>query len=166
VTPSRFSQRLFDDGCKTNMTPAGASAAAFMALGLVYLLRDWDRIGPAPGFSRSVVLFAALLVVVTGALSLSREWGVHIPACRAVAGVEKCAGEATGREILGLLAWNAADVVPALDIPTSMQWSRPARSDAAVVGLSLIVVRLWVVVGVLGVIRRLWTRWESTPARR
>jgi len=75
-----------------------------LALGMVHPLRDWDRIGPVPGFSRSVILFAALLVALTQALPLSRGWGVHIPSCRAVAGVEQCAGEATGREILGLLA--------------------------------------------------------------
>lgn len=139
---------------------------ACLVLGLVYLLRQWERIGPMPGFSLSVVLFAGLLLIVTGALSVSREWGVHIPSCHVVAGAEECAGEATGREILGLLAWNAADVVPALDIPSSVEWSRPARSDDALVGLSLIVVRLWVVVGVLGVVRRLWSHWETGAPRK
>lgn len=140
-------------------------ATTALVVGLVTLLRDWERIGPVPAFSRSVVLFALLLVLLTAALSLSREWGVHIPACRTVAGVERCGGEATAREVLGMLAWNAADVVPALDIPASFTWSRPARSDDALVGVALVLVRLWVVVGVPGVVRRLWTQW-STLGRR
>jgi hypothetical protein len=52
-----------------------------------------------------------------------------------------------------------------LDIPSFLQWSRPARSDDVAVGLSLIVVRLWVVVGVLGVVRRLWNHWEVTARK-
>ncbi|QIM19944.1 hypothetical protein G7075_00370 [Phycicoccus sp. HDW14] len=140
-------------------------ATAALVVGLVTLLRDWERIGPVPALSRSVVLFALLLVLLTAALSLSREWGVHIPACRVVAGVERCGGEATAREVLSMLGWNAADVVPALDIPASFTWSRPARSDDALVGACLVLVRLWVVVGVLGVLRRLWDRW-STLGRR
>ena len=43
--------------------------------------------------------------------------GVHIEACRTVGELETCRGQASPRQVLGMLAWHAANVVPVLDIP-------------------------------------------------
>jgi len=42
---------------------------------------------------------------------------------------------------------------------------RVPRADDVAVGLSLIAVRLWVVVGDFGVVRRLWNHWEVTARK-
>src|SRR5262245_18677582 len=47
--------------------------------------------------------------------------GVHIEACRTVGELETCQGQASAQQVLGMLAWHAANVVPGLDIPT--RWS-------------------------------------------
>ena len=44
--------------------------------------------------------------------------GVHIEACRTVGELETC----QDKQVLGLLAWHAANVVPVLDITHSMEW--------------------------------------------
>jgi hypothetical protein len=65
-----------------------------------------------------------------------------------------------------MLAWHAANVVPVLDIPDAMGWPRPARAAHAVAGAGIIVVRLWVAIGLLGVFKRLWDKWgpgQSSP---
>jgi hypothetical protein len=84
---------------------------------------------------------------------------VHIEACRTVDELEACQGQASPRQVLGLLAWHAANVVPVLDFTHSLEWQRPARSADAVVGASVLAVRLWVAIGILGVLRRLWDKW-------
>ena len=58
-----------------------------------------------------------------------------------------------------MLAWHAANVVPVLDIPHSLEWHRPARSANAVVGASILALRLWVAIGILAVLKRLWDKW-------
>ena len=57
-----------------------------------------------------------------------------------------------------MLAWHAANVVPVLDIPHSLEWPRPARSANAAVGASILALRLWVAIGVLAVLKRLWDK--------
>lgn len=57
-----------------------------------------------------------------------------------------------------MLAWHAANVVPVLDIPHSLEWHRPARSANAAVGASILALRLWVAIGVLAVLKRLWDK--------
>ena len=64
-------------------------------------------------------------------------------------------GQASPRQVLGMLAWHAANMVPVLDIPHSLEWHRPARSASAVVGASILALRLWVAIGVLAVLKRL-----------
>jgi hypothetical protein len=59
-----------------------------------------------------------------------------------------------------MLAWHAANVVPALDITHSLEWPCPARSADPIVGASILAVRLWVVIGILGVLKRLWDKWS------
>jgi hypothetical protein len=144
-----------------------ASLAWFVAvggvvatMGLVAMLREWEQVGAARTISRSLVLFTFLLGLVALLLFYARGLGVHIEACRTVPGVETCRGQASARQILGMLAWHAADVVPGLDVPHSLEWQRPARSANPVVGVSILIVRLWVVIGILGVLKHLWDKWQ------
>jgi hypothetical protein len=79
---------------------------------------------------------------------------------------ETCQGEASPLDVFGMLAWHAADVVPALDITHSLGWQRPARSSDAVVGVSVLAVRLWVAIGILGVLKRMWDKWGPGASSR
>ena len=84
--------------------------------------------------------------------------GGCIEACRTVGELETCRGQASPRQVLGMLAWHAANVVPVLDIPHSLEWHRPARPADAVVGASILALRLWVAIGILAVLKRLWDK--------
>ena len=143
------------------------AVAGFLAImGLVVTLLEWEQVGAARNISRSLVLFAFLLGFVAAVLFYARRWGVHIEACRMVGSVETCQGQASAQQVLGLLAWHSANVVPVLDITHSLEWPRPARSADAVVGASILVVRLWVAIGILGVLKRMWDAWgpgRSSP---
>jgi hypothetical protein len=161
----------------TAPAPASSSDVAFFAwlawvvvaiigfaiMALVHTLRGWESVGAARTTSRSLVLFTCLLGFVAAMLFFARRWGVHIEACRTVGGLETCQGQASPRQVLGMLAWHAANVVPGLDITHSMEWQRPARSADPVVGAIIIAIRLWVVIGILGVLKLLWDKWG--PAR-
>ena len=70
-----------------------------------------------------------------------------------------CGGRASPQQVLAMLAWQTANAVPVLDLTNAFEWSRPARSDAVVVGATIVVLRLWVLIGVLGVIKRIWDKW-------
>ena len=126
---------------------------------LVSMLREWEQVGAARTTSRSLVLFISLLGIVAALLSYARRWGVHIEACRTVGELETCQGQASPRQVLGMLAWHAANVVPGLDITHSLEWHRSARSDNAVVGASILALRLWVAIGILAVLKRVWDKW-------
>jgi hypothetical protein len=150
--------------------PANSSDVAFLAwlvivggiaaiMGLVFTLHEWEQIGAARNISRSLVLFTFLLGFVAAVLVFTSQWGTHIQACRTVGELETCQGQATPQQVLGMLSWHAANVVPALDITHSLEWSRPARSANAVVGASVLLVRLWVAIGILGVLKRVWDKW-------
>ena len=127
--------------------------------GLLSTLRKWEQLGAARTTSRWLVIFTCLLGFVAIVLFEARRWGVHIEACRTVGDLETCQGQASAQQVLGLLAWHAANVVPVLDITHSLEWPRPARSGDAVVGASILVVRLWVAIGILGVLKRMWDTW-------
>ena len=127
--------------------------------GLLSTLRKWEQLGAARTTSRCLVIFTCLLGFVAIVLFEARRWGVHIEACRTVGELETCRGQASPRQVLGMLAWHAANVVPVLDIPHSLEWHRPARSANAVVGASILALRLWVAIGVLAVLKRLWDKW-------
>jgi hypothetical protein len=139
----------------------------FAIMGLVSTLRGWEQLGAARTTSRSLVLFTCLLGFVAVALFYARRWGVHIEACRTVGELETCGGPASPQQVLGMLVWHAANVVPVLDITNSLEWHRPARSADPIVGTSVIALRLWVAIGILGVLKRLWDKREqggSSPA--
>ena len=87
-------------------------------MGLVVTLLEWEQVGAARNISRSLVLFTFLLGFVAAVLFYARRWGVHIEACRTVGELETC----QDKQVLGLLAWHAANVVPVLDITHSMEW--------------------------------------------
>jgi len=127
--------------------------------GLLSTLRKWEQLGAARTTSRCLVIFTCLLGFVAIVLFEARRWGVHIEACRTVGELETCRGQASPRQVLGMLAWHAANVVPVLDIPHSLEWHRPARSANAVVGASILALRLWVAIGILAVLKRLWDKW-------
>lgn len=133
---------------------------------LVSMLREWEQVGVARTISRSLVVFTCLLGFMTFALFEFRRWGVHIEACRTVGELETCQGQASPRQVLGMLAWHAANAVPVLDITHSLEWPRPARSANAVVGASILVLRLWVAIGILAVLKRLWDKWGPGGSSR
>jgi|KBSMisStaDraftv2_1062788.scaffolds.fasta_scaffold711163_1 hypothetical protein len=101
--------------------------------------------------------FTCLLSFVAIVLFEARRWG-RIETCRTVGELETCRGQASPRQVLGMLAWHAANVVPVLDIPHSLEWHRPARPADAVVGASILALRLWVAIGILAVLKRLWDK--------
>jgi hypothetical protein len=125
-------------------------------MSLVSTLREWEQVGAARTTSHSLVLFTSLLGTVAALLFYARRWGVHIEACRTVGELETCQGQASPQQVLGMLAWHAANVVPVLDITHSLEWHRSAN---AVVGASILALRLWVAIGILAVLKRLWDRW-------
>jgi hypothetical protein len=139
---------------------------ALAIMGLVATLLEWQEVGAARTTSRSLVIFTLLLGVATALLFYARRWGVHIEACHTVGELEICQGQAAPRQVLGILAWHAANVVPVLDITHSLEWHRPARSAHAVVGASVLALRLWVAMGILAVLKRLWDKWApGGPSR-
>ena len=75
------------------------------------------------GLPRAAI-FTCLLGFVAIVLFEARRWGC-IEACRTVGELETCRGQASPRQVLGMLAWHAANVVPVLDIPT--HWNGIAR---------------------------------------
>jgi hypothetical protein len=132
----------------------------------IYTLKEWEDVGVLRTLSRSLFLFTVLLGL--GAIVLfyaSSRGGPEINACHVVESQEVCQSQASPREVLGMLAWYAADVVPVLDIPDSFAWERPARSESGLVGGTILLVRLWVAIGVLGIIKRIWDKWESAEFR-
>ncbi len=139
---------------------------AMCVVALVFTLKEWQQVGAARTISRSLVLFTFLLGFASGCLFTARKWGVDIAACQLVDVQEICASEASPRQVVGMLTWHAADVVPVLKATHSFDWERPARSDSVVVGASVVLVRLWVAIGVLGVVKLLWDSWGLTTGSR
>ena len=131
------------------------------AMGLFFVYRESGQLSAVRTLSRSLVLFTFILGTLAVFLFFARRWGVHIEACRTLREVETCQGQASPRQVLGMLAWHAANVVPALDIPHSLEWQRPARSAHAVVGASILTVRLWLAIGILAVLKRLRDKWSG-----
>jgi hypothetical protein len=156
----------FSDSDVAGFAWTGIVGGILAVAGLVFTLWEWEQISATRNISRSLVLFTFLLGYVAAMLSFTGEWGVHIEACRTVGELETCQGQASGRQVLGMLAWHAANVVPGLDIPHSLEWPRPARSTAAIAGASILIVRLWVVIGILGVFKRLWDKWGPSGSNR
>ena len=139
-----------------------ASAAVYH----VRTLRNWEQLGAAQTVSRTLLIFTLLLGFLAFGLFEARRWGVHIEACRTVGELETCQGQASPRQVLGMLAWHAANVVPVLDITNTLGWHRPARSANAAVGASIFVIRLWVAIGILGVLKLLWDKWGPSASSR
>jgi hypothetical protein len=92
---------------------------------LASLLREQEQVGVARTISRSLVVFTCLLGFTAVALVELRRWGLHVEACRTVGELETCQGPASARQILGMLAWHAANAVPVLDITHSLEWPAP-----------------------------------------
>ena len=88
-------------------------------------LRNWEQLGAAQTISRSLLIFTFLLGFLAWGLFEARRWGVHIEACRTVGELETCQGPASPRQVLGMLAWHAANAVPVLDITHSLEWPAP-----------------------------------------
>jgi hypothetical protein len=130
---------------------------------LISMLREWEDVGILRTVSRSLVLFTLVLAISAIALFYLRGSGVEIKGCDVVDQGEVCSELASPRQTVGMLAWHAADVVPVLKITDSFGWERPARSDSIVAGAAIVMIRLWVAVGVLAIVKRVWDRWG--PAR-
>ena len=63
-----------------------------------------------------------------------------------------------------MLTWQAADVVPVLRITDSFGWDRPAQSESSVVGAAIVVIRLWLAIGVLAIVKRIWDGWGTASS--
>jgi hypothetical protein len=131
-------------------------------MGLVFTLREWELVGVVRTLSRSLVLFLGMVGLAAIGLSYARHWGIEIQECTTRGGREVCGGMASPQHVLGMLAWQAANTVPVVNLTDSFECQRPARSDAAAVGATIVMVRLWVVIGLLGVIKRMWDKWGPT----
>jgi hypothetical protein len=136
---------------------------------LFFTLREWNAVGLPRTVSRSLVLFTFILGFAASWLFFARGFGVEINGCRALGEQEICRGQASPQQVLGMLAWQAADVVPVLKITDSFSWDRPARSGSPVVGAAIIIIRLWLAIGVLAIVKRIWDGWgapspEQDPA--
>ncbi len=134
-------------------------------MALVSTLVEWEEAGLPRTISRCLVLLAFVLGAAALWLLFARHWGVEVFACKGSGTTQTCAEQASPRGVLGMLAWNAADVVPVLKITDSFMWDLPARSESLTVGVTLLMVRLWVAIGVLGVIKRIWDTWIPAESR-
>ena len=138
---------------------------------LIFTLREWNSAGLARTISRSLVLFVLVLGFAASWLFFSRRFGVEINGCRTLEEHEICRVQASPQQVLGMLAWQAADVVPVLQITDSFGWDRPARSESSVVGAAIVIIRLWLAIGVLAIVKRIWDGWgaasrqDPTPTR-
>jgi hypothetical protein len=142
-----------------------AAIVVFLAVvGLVLTIQGLNRVGPGRTVSRSVVLIAFALGVAAVTLYQAQRMGVHIESCAMVGNKEHCGGVASERHVFGMLAWQGANVVPVLDIPKSTGWTRPAWSSDPVVIAIILLVRLWVAIGLLAVIKHLWDKWSAGPS--
>jgi len=127
-------------------------------VGLALVSRESGRLTVPRTLSRSGVFTALVLTALAGFLAIATHgWPVDILACHMAPKGQTCGGHASPRDVLGMLAWHAANVVPALDI-TGLGWSRPARSTQFLVGASIVAVRLCVAIGLLAVAKRLWDK--------
>lgn len=137
----------------------GILAVAVAAL--IFTLREWNSVGLLRTVSRSLVLFTFILGFAASWLFFARGFGVEIDACRLLEGQETCRGQASPQQVLGMLGWQAADVVPVLQITESFGWDRPARSESSVVGAAVVIIRLWLAIGVLAIVKRIWDGWGA-----
>ena len=140
----------------------GVLSVAVVAL--IFTLREWNSVGLLRTVSRSLVLFTFILGFAATWLFFARGFGVEIDACRLLEGQETCGGQASPQQVLGMLAWQAADVVPVLQITESFGWDRPARSESPVVGAAVVIIRLWLAIGVLAIVKRIWDGWGATSS--
>jgi hypothetical protein len=145
-----------------------AGIVVFLAVvGLVVTVRELNHVGWRRTASRSVVLIAIALGVAAVVLYQAQRMGVHIQSCYMDLQHKKevCTPLSSERHVFGMLAWHGSNVVPVLDIPKSLGWTRPARSSSRTVLLIILAVRLWVAIGLLAVIKRLWDKWSGvTPS--
>jgi hypothetical protein len=100
-TPNAVSARTSDAAHLAWSVTIGGVLAI---MGLVFTLLEWEQIGAERNVSRSLVLFTFLLGFVAAVLFYARRWGVHIEACRTADELETCQGQASARQVLGLLA--------------------------------------------------------------
>ena len=114
---------------------------AIAVAALIFTLREWNSVGLLRTASRSLVLFTFILGFAASWLFFARGFGVEIDACRLHEGQETCRGQASPQQVLGMLGWQAADVVPVLQITESFGWNRPARSESPVVGAAVVIIR-------------------------
>jgi len=144
-----------------------AGVVVFLAVvGLVLTIRQLEHAHWPRTISRSLVLITFALGVAAVTLYQAQRMGLHIESCAMVGKNEHCGGVASERHVFGMLAWQGANVVPVLDIPKSTGWSDPARSsDPVVIGI-ILAVRLWVAIGLLAVIKRLWDKWSVGSSSR
>jgi hypothetical protein len=127
-------------------------------VGIALVSRESARLTVPRTLSRSGVFTALVLTALAGFLAIATHgWPVDIQACHMAPKGQICGGNASPQDVLGMLAWHAANVVPALDI-TGLGWSRPARSTQFLVGASIVAVRLCVAIGLLAVAKRLWDK--------
>jgi hypothetical protein len=137
---------------------------AIAVAALIFTLREWSTVGLLRTISRSLVLFTFILGLAAAWLFFARRFGVEINACSIVGEQEACRGQASPRQVLGMLGWQAADVVPIREITDSFGWDRPARSESPVVGAAVVSIWLWLAIGVLAIVKRIWDGWGASSS--
>ena len=109
------------------------------------------------GLPRAAI-FTCLLGFVAIVLFEARRWGVH----RGLPHGGR-AGDLPGASIATAGAWHVGlargQRGAGPGYPHSLEWHRPARSANAVVGATILALRLWVAIGILAVLKRPWDEW-------
>jgi hypothetical protein len=126
--------------------------------GVVAIVREWDYVPVLRSLSRLVVVLV-LLIGILALLLVILEADITEPATRRAA---------SPHVIVDLLSWNAAAVVPGLEIPESLGWDQPGSSSDPLAGAAVIIVRAFVAVILLAGVKRLWDQWlgfKPPPAR-
>ncbi len=128
-----------------------------IVVGAIVILRETNWLPAWRTLSRLAVTLTVLIGVLAAVLHVLE------------ADIEPTAGNLTPRLIVEYLTWNVADAVPALDVPESFGWDRPAQSADAFVGVAIVLARAFVVFIVLVSVKKLWERVmtdERPPTRR
>jgi hypothetical protein len=111
------------------------------------------------GLPRAAI-FTCLLGFVAIVLFGARRWGVH----RGLPHGGR-AGDLPGASIAAAGAWHVGlargQRGAGPGYPHSLEWHRPARSANAVVGATILALRLWVAIGILAVLKRPWDEWDQ-----
>ena len=127
--------------------------------GLLSTLRKWEQLGAARTTSRCLVIFTCLLGFVAIVLFEARRWGCTSRPAARWASWRPAGGKHRRGRCLACWPGTRPTWCRSWISPHSLEWHHPARSANAVVGASILALRLWVAIGILAVRKRLWDKW-------